>query len=274
MIMKKKKYLILFLCASLFAACQKDDIVKINDVDERIPGNLPEPERDGLMYDGRNINTYILYCIDSPMHKYDESVKTIDDYSKMRLSLEEKYQSRELNINDQERIPVARMRDDYYRQKTAFIYNEYMIHFDKALNGWVFFLTAYINGEESITCDKVLWGEEPGTDLKKHFLIQSYACCMPVGIENPKLLYNYGEMPESMSDFCPMEAWLQEEYDLILCSEPEERYDELTFTLTLPVKIEHTYDYILAKYRGDEDAELKTTEEVFTSQCTVKFNWK
>ena len=275
--MKKRVYLILVLFISFLTACNKDDVVKNNDEDERIIGGLPQPDFTGLMDDGGSIITYILYCMGGPMHKYDTSIKTIDDYSKMWLSIQEKSESFELSINDLERMTtVGKMESDYYRQKTAFICSEYNKHRDKALNGWTFFETAYINGEVSITCDKVLWGEEPGTDLKKHFYIYSAAYYMPVGIENPKLLYNYGEMPEniSMSDFFPMEAWLQYSYEMELISEPEERYDELTFTLTMPVKIEHTHDYFLAKYMGNEDAELKTTEEVFTSQCTVKFNWK
>ena len=271
--MKKRVYLILVFCMSFLTACHKDDVA----VDDRTPGNLPEPNFDGLMYDGCGLEKYYFYCIDNSMNRYDTSIKTIDSYSKMCLSIEEKFKNYGLDVNDPDRIPVARMKNDYYRQKTAFIYREYQTHMDKALNGWTYFLTAYVNGDVSITCDKVLWGEEAGTDLKKHFNIYSAAYCMPVGIENPTLLYNYGEMQENMmnmSDFFPMEAWLQDSYEMYVSSEPEERYDEITFTLTLPVKIEHTYDYILAKYRGNEDAELKTTEKVFTPQCTVKFNWE
>jgi hypothetical protein len=229
---------------------------------------------DGLMCDGGEIEKYILYCIDNPLHRNDTSTKTIDDYSKMLFCIYKIYQDNKLNRNDPDYAQVMEQEKNFYKQKTAFIYSEYIKHLDDANGGWELFLTAYVNGEVSITCDKVLWGEEVGTDLKKHFLIYSNACCLPVGIENPSLLYNYGEMPDNMNECFPMEAWLQSAYDMEFSSEPEERYDEITFTLTLPVKIEHTYDYILAKYRGNEDAELKTTEEVFTSKCTVKFNWK
>ena len=90
--MRKRVYLILVFCMSFLTACHKDDVA----VDDRTPGNLPQPNFDGLMYDGGEINTYILYCMGGPMHKYDTSIKTIDSYSKMCLSIEEKYQIHEL----------------------------------------------------------------------------------------------------------------------------------------------------------------------------------
>lgn len=246
------------------------------ETDLVIPGNMPPEDIDGKMYDGAVIDDVLFFCIGKSCGSSDTETKILNDYSNVKLSIETKFDNSDRYMPEDvlNRRAVAKDVDAYYKQRTAFIYSEYLSHFDKALNGWTVFLNAYINGKVCVTCDKVLFGEEAGTDLSKYFRIYSEAYCMPVGIENPKLLYNFGdEMPEFMCDFFPAEAWFQDSYTIEFASVPEEKYDELTFTLNLPLKIDYVRSYFSAKYRGEENAELQRKDKVFIPKCTVKFNW-
>ena len=55
--------------------------------------------------------------------------------------------------------------------------------------------------------------------------------------------------------------------------EPTERYEEVTFTLTIPASLEHVRDYVTSAYEG-ENAPMKVTDATYTASFTVKFNWE
>ena len=261
------------LTMTTIAACDKE---------EENVYNFPEQgEHIGLMLDGGGINGIDMYCVTNEIPKDDYAVKTLTDYSYLNLNVKLRYtggnvyrpEFTEQQIQEwQDRV---KMEHEYYKEKTLFIQQEYrsdtLHHYEW---GWPHFFTAFVNGEVSITCDKTLFGLETGKNLGKYFSITAPTDCLPVGIENPYLLYGIGvEMPETVADFFQMESWILNKYWIKLTSIPEEQYDELTFKITFPMTVEHTCLYIASQYRGTNE-ELKRENKVFEAECLVKFNWE
>lgn len=255
------RYAWVALAMTTLAACDKDED---NEPVKEVPSLAPI----GLMGDGGLISGIKLSRnVDTP----------IGDYSSLHLRVEvetiNKYQP---HPDDTEKMKeyyaVKNLTDDYYMEKTKFIRQDYQEYEDRF--SWPAFCTAYVNGEVSITCDKPLFGLEAGKNLSQHFKIVTSANCLPVGIEEPSLLYHFGDkLPDNMAEFFPMHAWVLYDYWLTPASVPEEEYEELTFKFTFPMIAEYSFKYHLSKYRGI-DEELGRKEEVFQAECLVKFNWK
>ena len=136
---------------------------------------------------------------------------------------------------------------------------------------WIKFYTAYINGEVQITCDKTLFGKEKGENLAQFFDVVSDQLYMPHGIENPTLTYMLDkDVPKTVDKLLTEETWLEPSCIIKFDSIPEEKYNELTFRITIPIKMEHTYEYVMDKFKGRE-AELKTSEKTFSAEYKARF---
>ena len=251
-----------------------------------------EPNGEGELLDGGRISKVGLYCLkDEPMYdawfNYYPKVKTLNDYSDMSslciMLHDEKWTYTTDNI--EEMSAISTLEKKYFNEKSSFIleaYKQYKAsdffreasrnHDTKHLWGWPELFTAYTNGEVTITCDKTLFGETSGTNLAKHFVINGNSGCMPVGVENPELRYTFfDDQPTLMSECFPVGVWLQPKYSLQFQTYPEEKYDSITLSLTMPLIIEHTRDYAAAVYKGNNQSS-KYTEQVFKADCPIKFN--
>ena len=161
---------------------------------------------------------------------------------------------------------------DYHMQKVQFINKSY--HKQPNGIGWPPVFSAYLNGEAKITCDKVLFGEPAGSNLGPHFNIKPNILCLPVGKEEPKLLYDYGDtIPQTWNERLCNEVWIQKEYILNLAEEPSEKYDEITLQLSLPLTIEHTWNWSVAKYNGEDPSPIYS-DTTFHAECKMKFKWE
>jgi len=262
-----KLYFSIFLCI-LFGvgliSCQSDE-------NEEPITPLPYTSPEGYLLDGGLISDVNLTLTG----KYKKT-NIVKDYADLWLLVEfdmnaPRYQSDDVN----EMTAINNLEKEYHKERSAFIieaYREYnSVKFQEV--GWPTLFTAYTNGEVSITCDKTLYGEEPGTNLSEHLSVISMIECLPVGVVDSKLLYSFGdEIPTKMSKLFVNEAWLRPEYYLEFINQPSEKYDELTFYLTMPVILEHTRAYAVAKYKGKEFDSLYS-ESVFKAECLIKFDW-
>lgn len=142
---------------------------------------------------------------------------------------------------------------------------------------YIMFLTSYINGKVTMTCDKKLFGQEAGTDISSHFSLyySSNPCmmCGVIGEEMPRMQYEWGEeMPTELDKFFLKGSWLQKEYLMKFRDIPEEKYDELTMTINFPLKDAKWYEYFRDKYRGNTP-ELKIEERSMSAKCKLTFIW-
>ena len=182
-------------------------------------------------------------------------------------------------INPGNHEKIQEMKKKYVLPKSLFILNSYkdaITYRDiYSWNGeWPNLFTAYVNGDVTITCDKPLFGEEPGTNLSKYFKITTEGGCLPVGVTEPYLLYDFGDsIPTNMHDYFIKEAWLQYSYNLYFDEAPSEQYDDLTLRVSIPMLQECYGDYIVAEYIG-QPLESKYKESTFTSSLKIKFDWK
>lgn len=285
--MKKISY-ILFgsLLAVVFNSCQEDDIWDIHQEELYI-------DVVGLLVDGGQISDVGLYCLEAgpyykPWFEYYPEVKTLEDYSDIQhfcIIIHRDIPT--YRSDDQEEMSViSEMEKEYYKEKAAFMIDAYekylgsafyreamMNHDDKHCWGWPELFTAYTTGEVSITCDKMLFGEEPGTNLSSYFTMTANNGCIPSGVDNPKLCYDFfDDKPTVMRDFFPDSVWLQPEYYLHFDIFPPEQYDSLTLTLTIPMLIEHSRNYVVAKYKGICE-KSRYSNHSFIAECPIKFNW-
>jgi hypothetical protein len=272
----KTKFLFLFGIISLCCVSCKDD-------EENSIGNYTPPGLEGLLLDGGRISDVELYCIENKQSifgltpsEYYSLVKTMPDYTSFHLMVqlnEDKWTYYSDNYKEMHSIIEIEFRN--YKEESLFIYEEYEKYNQPVQKAaWPEFFTAYLNGEVTITCDKALFGEQPGTNLSSHFTITALSGCLPVGIENPKLLYHFGdEMPKLMSDYFVDQSWLQYNYYLWLDDAPSEKYEELTFHLTIPMIVENSRLMAAAEYKGTE-FNNRYTEAVFDTDCKIKFNWE
>ena len=268
-------------CISLFA-CSDDNSI----------GNSPPLYATGLLLDGDGISKVGFYCIekDSLRHfNYNDEVgyapktKTIGDYSDMLLciSIHSWYYSDWISsryglTNEAEKEKISKLKREYYKSKSALLVEDldsFANHSRETVGRlWPAFFTAYVNGEVTITCDKPLYGELPGTNLGKYFDVISSGGCLPVGKESTRLLYHFGQkLPTDMEELFPQEAWLQPYYELHFKELPSEKYDNLTLHLSFPMTIEHSLDYVVSQYNGRGFS--RYTETVFEADCPINFNW-
>lgn len=273
--MKKCDFLILSVLVCLLCqSCHNEEIEDI-EVTENIPAN-----RVGMLYNGGNIFKIRLECLAEyhttmPSEEWLEyycSTNTVPDYSSfcLRLSLGQ----RNTTICNTT-MRLAKLKYEYLKEKTLFIYESYKNYTPQPLLGvdWPNLLTAYLNGELSITCDKILFGEQPGTNLISYFTASGSSGCIPIGIENPKILYDFGEeIPTEAPKLFIKETWLQQFYHLRFAKQPNEKYEDLTFHVSLPMIRENVDNIVVSKDKGTEPVN-QFSEAVFTADCTIKFNW-
>ena len=283
------RYLFSFLLCVMFGlsfySCQRDE-----SGDEPGPVEI-DADPTGFLIDGGEISDVGFYCLENnqpvlgEMSYYDYCwmTKTVGSYSDFYLQLKFNRNAPFYQTDDaDEMVAIGKIEGDYEKSKSLFIVEEYekYRHNNQRDEQWPNLFTAYTNGEVSITCDKVLFGEEPGTNLEKYFnvnkgLTDLDSRCLPVGIENPRMLYNFGEeIPSDMDKFFVKGTWLQPQYYLQFKELPTEKYDELTLSVTFPMIREHVRDYAVAKYRGETVTSPKLTEDVFKADCPIKFEWE
>ena len=266
---------LLLLFALGFTSCSKDE-------EEVLYDNIPVLQVPPGLVDGGRISGISLYCLEKDgkpygiWYNYYPKTKTIKDYSNIRLCLMIDVNTPLRKTDDEdEMLSIERLESNYFIDKMAYALGFNEIN-DSALsvmwrmNGM---MTAYVNGEVTLTCDKTLFGEQPGTNLSKHFFLLPGCRYLPIGIEKPEMLYGYeDELPSLMSERFPDGAWIQHEYRMELKSLPEEKYEELTLHLSIPMTIEHVRDYMMSNYIGDSFGP-RYTEQTFEADCLIKFKW-
>lgn len=274
----KKLCILLGICICLFCqSCQKDEIGTITDgIKDEITANL-----EGTLLDGGEISDISLFCIENNKsmigehwYEYYQKTKSVQDYNSFKLYL---ILNRNAPIyksdNKDEMASIGKIEDEYQKERSRFILESYKTYHQNNITWWPVLFTAFINGDLTITCDKTLFGEKPGTNLLPYFSVFSQSPCLPIGVENPKFLYNFGEtISTEATKFFAKETWLQPEYYLQFAKIPDEKYEELTLCISIPMTIEHTRDIAVSKYKGVE-LDQKFTEAVFSSKCQIKFNW-
>lgn len=274
--MKVFKTSLLCLFAGIcMQSCQNDELETNNGNTSEIV--LPV---EGLLLDGGLISDVSLYCIEKnnphigeQWNEYYPETKTVKGYDAFRLLLYPHTNAPRYNSEDKKEMDaIKKIEEEYYKEKSTFILEAYNEYNKTGVTGWPEVFTAYTTEDITITCDKVLFGEQPGTNLTSHFALRSDVFCVPVGVEEPKLLYGFGETPKRMSDLLVKGAWLHNEYYMEFAEQPAEKYNELTLSLSCPVLLEHARDLATAKYKGS-DLPRKFSEKVFTSKCLIKFNW-
>lgn len=262
-----KNYIIVLLSAIfgvLMCSCNDDDSTQHFE-------NCP-PLYVGYFISGGDIYDANLYCLNNlesngmPTDEFFDLTKYVKDYDDFKLCIRLKYDT----------IPSLgnQYAQHQYETKNYSFYIEALDNYRKTNNSCQpKIATAYINGEVSITCDKTLFGEAPGTNLSKYFTVYDTCPCIIIGRENPKFLYNFGEeLPKDMQSFFANDTWLQHSYWLEFTEHPSEKYDNLTFYMTLPMIRQHSREYYDSIELGHEE-EMQYSEIVFTGECHLVFNW-
>ena len=182
-------------------------------------------------------------------------------------------------INPSNHDKIQEMKKKYVLPKSLFILNSYkdaITSLDiNSWNGeWPNLFTAYVNGDVTITCDKPLFGEEPGTNLSKYFRVIPRNSCMPVGVAEPYLLYDFGDsIPTNINELFAKEAWLHYIYNLFFEELPSEQYKDLTLRVSIPMLLECYEEYVVAEYIG-QPLESKYREATFSRDLKINFDWK
>jgi hypothetical protein len=275
-----KVIILLSICLCIFCQSCQDDDVEAN-TDEVKSGLYLDSY--GKLIDGGQISDVNLYCIENHRttigelwYEYYPRVKTVQDYNSFKLCLMLDRDAPVYTSSDKEEMfSIYKIEAEYQRERSKFImesYDKYK-YSQKTDVEWPDLFTAFINGDLSITCDKIIFGEQPGTNLISYFSVLYESPCVPIGIENPKFLYDFGDdKPTEAANLFINGTWLQTKYYLEFSKEPDEKYEELTLSISLPMTIEHTRDIAVAKYKGLE-LNQSYSEAVFSSKCKIKFNW-
>lgn len=262
---------------SLFS-CQSEE----SDEGPNVTPNGINAPIEGTLLDGGEIASVSLYCLENdvsgfgmPLSEYYPKIKIVQDYNAFTLYL---FLNRDaytyMSDDANEMRSIGKIEDEYCKEKSWFLLEDYKKYKKKNPVGWPVLFTAYANGEVSVTCDKILFGEKIGTNLSSYFSISAESACIPIGIENPRLLYDFGQkIPNNLSEFFVRGTWLQPKYILQFAKQPSEKYEELTLYISVPILIEHMRDYAVAKYKGIELAS-KYSEATYKAECRIKFNWK
>lgn len=269
-------FLSICLCA-ICQSCQNDNFEASTDVIKDEINADPE----GLLLNGGEISDISLYCIENnksmigeQWYEYYPKIKTVQDYNSFKLYLILNRNAPIYTSSDKEEMAtIGKIETEYQKERATFIVESYNEHRQKYDTEWPVLFTAFINGDLSITCDKIIFGEEPGTNLISYFSVFSQSPCVPIGVENPRFLYDFGEdKPTEAAKLFVKETWLQPEYLLEFSKQPDEKYEELTLFISLPMTIEHTRDIAVSKYKGIE-LNQNYSEAVFSSKCPIKFKW-
>lgn len=234
------------------------------------------PPREGWMLDAGTISTLKMYCVEENVEQHydhipDQPTPDIEFSSYSQVELVVRTSSIVMAYEKSPNIDADNIYVGYLKERPSFIIDEYhkLVFPEFACPS---FYTAYINGNVTLTCDKVLFGQEPGEDLSQHFRLWQQSGCVPIGRdENAHMLYNFGEEPPiRLSDFFIEDMWLYNHYSITFLDTPEERYDEMTFQLTMPLSREYIYATLITLNYGHH-IDLIVTDDVFTAKCTVHF---
>ena len=142
------------------------------------------------------------------------------------------------------------------------------------------YVYAGIKDECSITADKMLFGIEPGGNLGKHFKVRLYGN-QKISVLYPgfEVVRNYYNDPTEVlfSDyflkgtalsFCP--------FIFYFTKAPEEQYDEITFTIEIPIECEYMHQIIYGEDYPESYYEQGLVERnenrVLRGSVKVKFN--
>lgn len=282
--MKKILYFT-FAISVLLLSCNKD---------EKEEGkNFNDMPLEGLMMDAGEISELQLYGLKKAVSMsgfdipavYRDEVKdkgklVFPDYQSIRLYAWFIRHGYALIEDSAKSTKIIRMERDYYYHRTNFILEQYKIFNQRqTLTEWPLLLTAYVNGDVTLTCDKTLFGQEPGEDLSQHFIVSPTYGCVPIGRgDNPEMLYSFNDIEKlftgiCMTDFFKKDSWMQYGYMIKFADKPSEQYSDITFTLTFPTTREHIRDYAINMYNG-ENKPMKLTDDVYTASFKAEFNWE
>lgn len=266
----------MFMC--VLPSCENE----INDEIDEVPIGGDWSDMTG---DGSLINGIVLEDSKAPMFSTDSDTKETyvsDGYKDLKFRL--KFTWIDIGTYLDEVVPreslegVVRKIMKYENEKEAFIYDDFYqykaTHPEIQVMNIISFLFAYIDGEPTITCDKTLFGLEPGTNLSSHFQVcnVSWPRSIPFGIEEPDLLYKCGDgLPVAMDKFFADKSWVRKFNCIELIDIPAEEYEELTFHVSFPMILEHTVEYAIDQYYGRRP-ERKFTKKTFESDCRVVFS--
>lgn len=288
--MKKFFYMLYCVISLLCMSCQDEE-------DNGDRPDFPGPSYVGTLIDGGTISGIKLYCLkyiengrceDPLFESRNPTVKTVSNYSSYTLGLVLDYDAPNyVASSEDEEYAIRTKVYQQMKKKSSFMVDRYNAIYDLADKykkpGWAYFYTAYVNGDVVITCDKTLFGKEPGTDLSPYFTVTAadrtnpvcsdFGICIPTGIEAPKILYDFNtEKPREMSKWFTKGVWLLGRYYLDFAQQPSEKYDELTLHLTLPMIKENLRNMAVSEYKGIEREVF--TEPVYQAECKIKYNWE
>lgn len=129
-------------------------------------------------------------------------------------------------------------------------------------------LAAYINGDVKITADKTLFGKVPGSDLSQYFTFCShnpYKVVGQISDSGTQVVDLLDNEDMSFSEFYTEKTWLVNYQTLKLNSFPEEDYNEIEFTIIMPVKKEYYLDNFM---NGDYDiTHARLQDDIFIAKC-------
>ena len=258
-----KHFFPILLCILLgcsFVSCEKDVTVR-----PYVPSYVK-----GRLGDGGRINQILLSTEETSFSNYS------DIKIKLKIDATSKVSPLITSSNSEK---INELKKEYVLAKSLFIQESYDIAM-KTLDihdwnmGWPDLYTAYVNGDVTITCDKPLFGEEPGTNLSKYFRVIPRNSCMPVGVAEPYLLYDFGDsIPTNINELFAKEAWLHYIYNLFFEELPSEQYKDLTLRVSIPMLLECYEDYVVAEYIG-QPLESKYREATFSRDLKINFDWK
>lgn len=256
---------------------QPDDVIKIGECLERVP--------DGSLLNGIELTIPGLWTFKTvSVNGVNTHTYYLDNFSNIVFNFsfnQENYlQYLKQSIQPAHFESIFTNSAQYEKSKLSLIENDSKEFISKnpeteaAIN--TFFYFAYVDGTPAITCDKKLFGLEPGTNLSKYFEVfideNHHICCIPQGIENPNLLYKFGdELPKVMNEYFSDKSWISDMYYIRLIDKPTEEYDELTFHLSFPLIVEHTTDYVIEQFKGGKP-ERKFSKRVLEADCHIVFN--
>lgn len=283
-----KLNLFALLAASLLlCACNKDE----NEQKEVRNYDSYNPPHEGMMMDAAYITKLELYIMDKEilwlsgfyipavyLNEYTRKDREplFSDFSSVKMyAVFEKSGNGIPNDTSQIAKNINNLVYDWFFSKTDFILEQYRQ--SQIPSEWPVFFTSYINEGVQLTCDKVLFGQQPGEDLSQHFKVTPPYYYLPVGREQPGVQYSFVDEDTlragvPMPDFFTKDSWMQSAYLIRFIDEPSERYDNLTFTIKFPASLEHVREFCTSKYEG-KNAPMRVTDTTFTASFKAKFNW-
>ena len=287
----KRIILVTVALSLLLCACSKDEQEQSSD----IILNSTQPPIKGMMIDAACLTKLQLFCMEREvlfLSGFNIPAMYYNNYTrKQKEPLFANYSSVKMYavfdkngngfISDTTQIAKT-INDwvyDWYCRRTEFILEQYnKKQSSENPRVWPTFFTSYVNGDVQLTCDKVLFGQQPGENLSQHFTVTPPYYFLPVGRDTPKVQYGFTDSDQlragvRMPDFFTKDSWMQFSYLIKFIEEPTEQYDEITFTLTFPASLEHVREFVTSKYKG-ENAPMRVTDATFTASFTAKFNWE